>query len=64
MLEILTSDYHPPANIVLNDAGVNNSDANDKEYVEFVVRMVHECVYSKVVGVGWSAWFTPPVSAP
>ena len=42
MLEILTSDYHPPANIVLNDAGVNNSDANDKEYIEFVVRMVHE----------------------
>ena len=29
LLEILIPDYHPPASIVLNDAGANNSDAND-----------------------------------
>ena len=40
MLEILTPDYHPPANTVLDNAGGNNSDANDinTHYLWFVWR--------------------------
>ena len=34
------------------------------KYIVSVVRMVSECIYSKVWGVGWSASFTPPLSTP
>ena len=57
------TDSHPPASIVLDDR-VGARSRMPMTKIHIIARYGVRVVYSKAGGVGWSTYFTPPLSTP